>query len=472
MVKIKQGLELKQVQKLSPLQIQTIKLIELPIQELEQKVKSELEDNPVLDDSPAQEKDEENDEPKDISIDEIDEDDPIPAYKLRVNNYGKDERPQYNTFSVKESFTQSLMEQLGYRNLSKHDHDVAAFIIGSLDADGYLRRDLYSLVDDMAFRVNIESSPEEVESMLKVIQEFEPAGVGARNLRECLLLQLKARKQTQTVRIAETILSDYFNEFSNKHFQKIITKLGLTEEQMKDVMAKIVKLNPSPGGQIDDSYNDQAQQIVPDFVLDLVDGELKLSMPRFNIPEIRVNRKYAELLAGAQGSSDRQKKEAVTFVKQKLDSAKWFVEALKQRYNTLESTMKAIVEYQHDYFMDGDEAHLRPMVLKDIAEMTGFDISTISRVVNSKYIETHFGIFPLKYFFSEGLENQQGEEVSTRELKKALRECVDAEDKRKPLTDDQLVAQMSKRGYKVARRTIAKYRDQLDIPKARLRKEL
>lgn len=472
MIKIKQGLELKQVQKLSPLQIQTIKLIELPIQELEQKVKSELEDNPVLDDSPAQEKNEEDDEPKDISIDEIDEDDPIPAYKLRVNNYGKDERPQYNTFSVKESFTQSLMEQLGYRNLSKHDHDVATFIIGSLDADGYLRRDLYSLVDDMAFRVNIESSPEEVESMLKVIQEFEPAGVGARNLRECLLLQLKAQKQTQTVKIAETILRDYFNEFSNKHFQKIITKLGLTEEQMKDVMAKIVKLNPSPGGQIDDSYNDQAQQIVPDFVLDLVDGELKLSMPRFNIPEIRVNRKYAELLAGAQGSSDRQKKEAVTFVKQKLDSAKWFVEALKQRYNTLESTMKAIVEYQHDYFMDGDESHLRPMVLKDIAEMTGFDISTISRVVNSKYIETHFGIFPLKYFFSEGLENQQGEEVSTRELKKALRECVDAEDKRKPLTDDQLVAQMSKRGYKVARRTIAKYRDQLDIPKARLRKEL
>ncbi len=472
MIKIKQGLELKQVQKLSPLQIQTIKLIELPIQELEQKVKSELEDNPVLDDSPAQEKNEEDDEPKDISIDEIDEDDPIPAYKLRVNNYGKDERPQYNTFSVKESFTQSLMEQLGYRNLSKHDHDVAAFIIGSLDADGYLRRDLYSLVDDMAFRVNIESSPEEVESMLKVIQEFEPAGVGARNLRECLLLQLKAQKQTQTVKIAETILRDYFNEFSNKHFQKIITKLGLTEDQMKDVMAKIVKLNPSPGGQIDDSYNDQAQQIVPDFVLDLVDGELKLSMPRFNIPEIRVNRKYAELLAGAQGSSDRQKKEAVTFVKQKLDSAKWFVEALKQRYNTLESTMKAIVEYQHDYFMDGDESHLRPMVLKDIAEMTGFDISTISRVVNSKYIETHFGIFPLKYFFSEGLENQQGEEVSTRELKKALRECVDAEDKRKPLTDDQLVAQMSKRGYKVARRTIAKYRDQLDIPKARLRKEL
>lgn len=469
---LKQGLELKQTQKLSPLQIQTIKLIELPIQELEQKVKSELEDNPVLDDSPALEKNEDNDEPKDISIDEIDENDPIPAYKLHVNNYGKDERPQYSTFSVKESFTQSLMEQLGYRNLSKHAHDVAAFIIGSLDSDGYLRRDIDSIVDDLAFRANIESSPEEVLNMLKVIQEFEPAGVGARDLRECLLLQLRAQKQTKTVQTAESILTDYFAEFSNRHFQKIITKLGLSEEEMKAVMAKIVKLNPAPGGQIDDSYNDQAQQIVPDFVLDIVDGELKLSMPRFNIPEIRVNRKYAELLLEAQGSSDRQKKEAATFVKQKLDSAKWFVEALKQRYNTLESTMKAIIEYQHDYFMDGDESHLKPMVLKDIAERTGFDISTISRVVNSKYIETHFGIYPLKYFFSEGLENQDGEEVSTRELKKALRECVDAEDKRKPLTDDQLVAEMNKRGYKVARRTIAKYRDQLDIPKARLRKEL
>ena len=469
---LKQGLELKQQQKLSPLQIQTIKLIELPIQELEQRVKAELEENPVLDDTPSPDKEDDNDDPKDVSIDEIDDSDDIPAYKLKVNNYGKDEKPQYNTFSVKESFTQSLMEQLGYRNLSKHDHDVAAFIIGSLDEDGYLRRDIDSIVDDLAFRANIQSDSEEVLRMVKVIQEFEPVGVGARDLRECLLLQLRSQKQTKEVQLAETIQEDYFSEFSNRHFQKIISKLGLSEEEMKAVMARIVKLNPAPGGQIDDSYNDQAQQIVPDFMLELVDGELKLSMPRFSIPEIRVNKKYAELLADAQGSSERQQKEAAAFVKQKLDSAKWFVEALKQRHNTLESTMRAILEYQHDYFMDGDESHLRPMVLKDIAEKTGFDISTISRVVNSKYIETHFGIYPLKYFFSEGLENQEGEEVSTRELKKALRECVDSEDKRKPLTDDQLVAEMSKRGYKVARRTIAKYRDQLDIPKARLRKEL
>ena len=469
---LKQGLELKQTQKLSPLQIQTIKLIELPIQELEQRVKAELEENPVLDDSPAPEKEDGDDEPRDVSIDEMDADDPIPSYKLRVNNYGKDERPQYNTFSVKESFTQSLMEQLGYRNLSKHDHDVAAFIIGSLDEDGYLRRDLESVVDDLAFRANIESDSEEVERLLSMIQEFEPAGVGARDLRECLLLQLRSQNQTREVQLAQTIIKDYFQEFSNKHFQKIIARLGLTEDEMKGVISRIVKLNPSPGGQIDDSYNDQAQQIVPDFVLDIEDGEMRLSMPRFSIPEIRVNKKYADLLAEAQGSTDRQRKEAATFVKQKLDSAKWFVEALKQRHNTLKSTMEAILDYQREYFMDGDESHLKPMVLKDIAERTGFDISTISRVVNSKYIETHFGIFPLKYFFSEGLENQEGEEVSTRELKKALKDCVDAEDKRKPLTDDQLVAEMGKKGYKVARRTIAKYRDQLDIPKARLRKEL
>ena len=471
---IKQGLELKQVQKLSPLQIQTIKLIELPIQELEQRIKNELDENPVLDDSPSQDKNDDSDEPKDVSIDEMDEseNDPIPSYKLRVNNYGKDDRPQYNTFSVKESFTQSLMEQLGYRNLSRHNRDVAAFIIGSLDEDGYLRRDIDSIIDDLAFRANIESNPEEVLAMIKVIQDFEPVGVGARDLRECLLLQLRAQTQTKDVVNAETILKDYFTDFSNKHFQKIISRMGLSEADLKAAMGRILKLNPAPGGQIDDSYNDQAQQIVPDFVLDIENGELKLSMPRFSIPEIRVNKKYAELLADAQGSSERQKKEAATFVKQKLDSAKWFVEALKQRHNTLESTMKAIIDYQHDYFLDGDESHLKPMVLKDIAEKTGFDISTISRVVNSKYIETHFGIFPLKYFFSEGLENQEGEEVSTRELKKALRECVDAEDKRKPLTDDQLVDEMNKRGYKVARRTIAKYRDQLDIPKARLRKDL
>ncbi len=469
---LKQGLELKQTQKLSPLQIQTIKLIELPIQDLEQRIRKELEENPVLDEDLPKEKEDEGEAPREVSLSEYKEDDSIPSYRLRSDNYSKDERPQYNTFSVKESFTQSLQEQLGYRQLTEHQYAVASFLIGSLDDDGYLRRSLDSVVDDLSFRANIETTEEELLERLKVIQEFEPAGVGARDLRECLLLQIRHCKKTPEVELATKILKNHFNDFTSKHFQKIMTRLNISEEQMRAAIAKIVKLNPSPGGQIDDSYNDQAQQIVPDFVLEYQDGELKLSMPRFSIPELRVNRKYADLLIEAANSSEREKKEAAAFVKKKLDSAKWFVEAIKQRHNTLSNTMQAIIDYQREYFIDGDETSLKPMVLKDIAEKTGFDISTISRVVNSKYIETHFGIYSLKYFFSEGLENQEGEEVSTRELKKALQDCVDSENKHKPLTDDELVVKMTEKGYKVARRTIAKYRDQLGIPKARLRKEL
>ncbi|MBR5104680.1 MAG: RNA polymerase factor sigma-54 [Bacteroidales bacterium] len=468
---LKQGLELKQTQKLSPLQIQTIKLIELPIQELEQRIRKELEENPVLDEDTAKDKDDEE-APREVSLSEYKDDDSIPSYRLRSDNYSKDERPQYNTFSVKESFTQSLMEQLGYRNLTEHQYAVAAFLVGSLDDDGYLRRSLDSVVDDLSFRANIETDEDEVLQMLRLIQEFEPLGVGARDLRECLLLQIRHCKPSHAVANATKILESYFADFTGKHFQKIMTRMGLSEEEMKAAIAKILKLNPSPGGQIDDSYSDQAQQIIPDFFLEYKDGKLLLSMPRFSIPELRVNRKYADLLMDAATSSEREKKEAAAFVKKKLDSAKWFVEAIKQRHNTLQSTMQAIIDYQHEYFIDGDETNLKPMVLKDIAEKTGFDISTISRVVNSKYIETHFGIYSLKYFFSEGLENQDGDEVSTRELKKVLQECVDAEDKHKPLTDDELVVKMTEKGYKVARRTVAKYRDQLGIPKARLRREL
>ena len=469
---LKQGLELKQVQKLSPLQIQTIKLIELPIQELEQRIRKEIEENPVLDEEqPAETEMEEV--PREVSLSEYKEDDAIPSYRLRSDNYNlKAERPQYSTFSVKESFTQSLQEQLGYRNLTEKQYAIGSFIIGSLDDDGYLRRSIDSIVDDIVLRTNISAEEEDILEMLKVIQEFEPAGVGARDLRECLLLQIRNLRKSPEVENAEKILKNHFNEFTSKHYQKIMTRMGLSEAELKAAMAKILKLNPSPGGQIDDSYSDQAQQIVPDFVLEYKDGQLQLSMPRFSVPELRVNRKYADILMEAANSSERGKKEAAAFVKKKLDSAKWFVEAIKQRHNTLSSTMQAILEYQHDYFIDGDETNLKPMVLKDIAEKTGFDISTISRVVNSKYIETHFGIYSLKYFFSEGLENQDGEEVSTRELKKALQECVDTENKRKPLTDDELVEKMTEKGYKVARRTIAKYRDQLGIPKARLRKEL
>ena len=469
---LKQGLELKQTQKLSPLQIQTIKLIELPQQELEQRIRKELEENPVLDeDLPSN--NEEEQAPREVSLSDYKEDDYIPSYRLRSDLYNRnEERPQYNTFSVKESFTQSLKDQLGYRNLTEHQYSVALFLIGSLDDDGYLRRSLDTIVDDLSFRANVETDEQEVEQMLKVIQEFEPAGVGARNLQECLLLQMKNVRKSPEAELAVKILKHHFNEFSNKHYHKIMSRMGISHEELKAAMSKILKLNPSPGGQIDDTYSDQAQQIIPDFLLEYRDGKLLLSMPRFSVPELKVNKKYAELLMEAANSSEREKKEAAAFVKKKLDSAKWFVEAIKQRHNTLQSTMQAIVDYQEEYFVDGDETHLKPMVLKDIAEKTGFDISTISRVVNSKYIETHFGIYSLKYFFSEGLENQEGEEVSTRELKKALLECVAGENKSKPLTDDELVDEMTNKGYKVARRTIAKYRDQLGIPKARLRKEL
>ena len=481
---VKQGLEQKLQQKLSPLQIQTIKVIEMPVQALEQYVKEVLSDNPVLDDTPSKGED----EPRDVSISEVEEreqsggsleenygpsrDDDPPSYNLHINNWGKDPRPEYNTFSVKQSFTQSLMEQLGYRNLTEKQRTIASFIIGSLDDDGYLRRDIDSLVDDLAFRAGVEASASEVEEMLSVIQQFEPSGVGARDLRECLLLQLRDKKPTPAVTHAIQVLQDQFDSFKNRHFYKIMSRLHLDEEQMREVMDEIRRLNPAPGGQIDDSYNDQAQQVVPDFKLDYENGQLLLSMPRFTIPELRINRKYSEIMETGRVSQNRSDKEAALFVKQKIDSAKWFVEALRQRQNTLEATMRAILDYQKDYFTDGDESNLRPMVLKDIAERTGFDISTISRVVNSKWIETHFGIFPLKYFFSEGLENSEGEEVSTREIKKVLRELVDAEDKHNPLTDDQLVDGLAARGYKVARRTIAKYRSQLDIPKARMRAEL
>ena len=482
MAAIKQGLEQKMQQKLSPLQIQTIKLIEMPVQALEQHVREVLNDNPVIDDTPQKGED----EPRDVSISEVEEkeqgtsmedsygsqDDDIPAYNLHVNNWGKDERPEYNTFSVKQSFTQSLQEQLGYRNLTEHQRTIASFIIGSLDDDGYLRRDIESLVDDLAFRAGVEATPEEVEQMLRVVQEFEPSGVGARDLRECLLIQLENKKRTPSVENAIRVLSEQFDAFKNRHFTKIMSRLHLSTDELKAVMEEIRRLNPSPGGQIDDSYNDQAQQVVPDFRLDYENGQLLLSMPRFSIPELRINQKYSEIMETGRVSENKADKDAASFVKQKIDSAKWFIEALRQRQNTLESTMRAIIEYQHDYFIDGDESSLKPMVLKDIAERTGFDISTISRVVNSKWIETHFGIFPLKYFFSEGLENSEGEEVSTREIKKALREMVDAEDKRNPLTDDELVEGLSAKGYKVARRTIAKYRALLDIPTARLRREL
>lgn len=467
---LKQSLQQKQVQKLSPLQLQTIKFIELPQLEFQQRVQKEIEENPVLDE--VQEDNPEDEAPKNVSLSDYGSSDPTPSYKLYVNNQGKDLKPQYNTFSVQESFHQNLEAQLGYIHLDERRHEIALFIIGMIDDDGYLRRDLESLVDDIQFRLNIETDENEVEELLFMIQDFEPAGVGARDLRECLMLQLDAKKGTPAITLASTILEDHFEAFTKKHYEKIITKLGITEDELKAAIAEIVRLNPRPGGQIDDSYSEQTQQVVPDFIVELIDGEPSMSMPRFSVPELKVNKRYADILLEAADKSSRQKKEAATFVKQKLDSAKWFIEAIKQRHNTLSSTMNAIIEFQHDFFIDGDETKLKPMVLKDIAEMTHLDISTISRVVNCKYVQAHFGIYPLKHFFSEGLVANNGEEVSTREIKTILSHSIDEENKRKPLTDEELVAVLDKKGYKVARRTVAKYREQLNIPIARMRKTL
>ena len=467
---LRQSLEQKQIQKLSPQQIMTAKLIELPIQSLEQRVRQEIEDNPVLEEDDSKDKGENS---REVSLSDYKEDDPIPSYRLRSDNYSKyDDRPKRETFSVQESFPQNLKEQLDFRELTKHQRDIATYIIYSLDDDGYLRRDIDKLVDEMAFRAGIETTDEEVEGLLKVIQSFEPAGVGARDLRECLMIQLNALDDTPVVEDARKIIKDHFTEFTKKDFGRIMAQTGMTSDRLKAAMNRILKLNPTPGGQVSDAYSDHTQQVVPDFVLDVVDGEFVLTMPRFSVPEVRVNHKYADILNEAANTSERSKKEAATFVKKKLESAKWFVDALRQRHTTLMTTMQAILDYQREYFLDGDETKIKPMILKDIADKTGYDISTVSRVANSKYIETHFGIFPLKYFFSESIKNQAGEDISTRELKKILQEIIDGEDKQKPLTDDEIVDMMNAKGYNVARRTIAKYRDQLGIPKSRMRREI
>ena len=468
---LKQGQYQKLQQGLSPIQIQTIKLLELPIQELEQRIQKELEENPVLEESPETD---ESDElsPKNVSFSEYTSDDQPPSYKLYVNNQSKDLKPQYTTFSVRDSFQQSLENQLGYCNLNEEDLKIASFLIGSLDSDGYLRRDLESLTDDISFRLNIETTPEKLESILKIIQEFEPVGIGARNLQECLLLQIRSKNKTPDRQLAEKILSDFFEEFSKKHYDKIKSRLSINNDQLRNAQEEIIHLNPRPGGDIDDSYSEQTQQIIPDFVLEDKDGELFVTMPKFSIPELKVNKRYADILLNSSNQSTRAGKEAASFVKQKLDSAKWFVEAIRQRHNTLYNTMTAILEFQKEFFLSGDETKLRPMVLKNIAEKTKLDISTISRVVNCKYVQTNFGIYSLKYFFSEGILNENGEEVSTREIKKVLSDSIEGEDKKKPLTDEELVEVLNAKGYKVARRTVAKYREQLGISIARLRKDI
>ncbi|MBQ1218369.1 MAG: RNA polymerase factor sigma-54 [Bacteroidales bacterium] len=460
---------LTQTTTLSPIQIMTIKLLELPTLELEQRIQKELEENPVLDEN-IQNNNTEEGTPKKVSLSEYSASDPTPSYKLYVNNHSKDAKPQYNTFSVKESFQDSLIDQLGYRDLDKKTKFIAVFLIGSLDGDGYLRRDLQAVSNDLAFRFQIEASVEEIEDVIKIIQDFEPAGIGARDLRECLLLQLNNKSDSESKTLAKAILTDYFDAFTKKHYDKIMSKMGITQEELKDAIDQIIKLNPKPGGQLDDSYIEQASQITPDFTLEEIDGNFIVSTPKFNMPELKINKQYAQMLDA--NPTSKAEKEAASFVKQKIDSAKNLISALKQRQNTMLSTMNAIVDFQKDYFRDGDETKLKPMVLKNIAEKTGLDISTISRVVNSKYVDTSFGIIALKSLFSEGLMTEDGKEVSTKEIKKILQESIEEESKSKPLTDEELVIVLSNKGYKVARRTVAKYREQLNIPIARLRKEL
>lgn len=468
--------EMKLTQKLSPLQIQTIKLLELPTLELAERIQRELEDNPVLDE--VVNEDPEDDTPKNVALDDkqSDSNEPIPSYKLRADNYSKDKDikdPLYTRISVKESFHQSLVEQLGYVHLDERQHQIALFVIGMLDDDGYLRRDLESLSDDISFKLSMEVPVDELEEVLKVIQTFDPAGVGARDVQECLQLQLEAKEPSENRDLAMKVLSEHFESLTRRHYDKIMSKLDIDEEKLRSVLAEITCLNPHPGGQLDDTYQDQAHQIVPDFIItpDEMSGELKIVMPKFNVPEIRVNKVYDKML-DIPSNASKAEKEATAFIKQKYNSAKWFVEALKQREKTLRNTMTAIFNYQRDFFTEGDEALIKPMVLKDIAEITNLDISTISRVVASKYVQTPFGIYSLKFFFSEGLATQSGEEASTREIKSILKESIGAEDKHKPLTDEQLVEVLKAKGYEVARRTVAKYRDMLDIPIARLRKEL
>jgi len=481
---LKQKLEQKLLQKLSPQQIQLIKLLEVPTFMLEQRIKKEMEENPVLEegsdidardnqDDPADEEEETKED--EFTLDDYLNEEDTPSYKLQERNYSKDDKKEDIPFSVGTTFREHLYSQVGLRVLSDKKQELAKYLIGNIDDDGYLRREIYAIVDDLALTQNVITDENELEEVLSIIQDFEPVGIGARNLQECLLIQIKHKDQDDSDIInARKILENYFNEFTKKHYSKIIDQLSISKEELKLAIGEIVKLNPRPGGSFSDAKNKFNQVIMPDFILEYFEGELLLQLNQRNAPELRVSRTYSNMLKSYSEKTkpSKQDKDAITYVKQKLDSANWFIDAIKQRNITLLSTMNEIIEYQKEYFIDGDEAKLRPMILKDIAERTDLDISTISRVANSKYIQTHFGIFPLKHFFSEGMMTDSGEEVSTREIKKILQQCVDEESKKKPLTDEKLAAILNEKGYPLARRTVAKYREQLNISVARLRKEL
>jgi RNA polymerase sigma-54 factor len=484
---LKQSMQMKMLQKLSPQQIQLMKLLQIPTIALEQRIKEELETNPALEEG-AEEVDFEDsmetyddelgeelsEAEKEFDISEYMSDDEIPDYKLSANNQGKDSEEKVIPVSAGNTFHEMLETQLGLRPLSNKQQIIGKVIIGNIDESGYLRRDLYSISNDLAFMYNVNASEEEVEDVLKIIQDFEPAGVGARDLKECLLLQLHRKKKKPEIELAIEILENHFEAFTKKHYEKILKKLNIDKEALKAAIDEILKLNPKPGNSIGVSQK-MISHIIPDFILTVEDGEISISLNSKNAPELRISKKYSEMLEAfsmQQNKPNKAQKEAIMFVKQKLDSAKWFIDAIKQRQETLMNVMEAIVEHQREYFITGDETKLKPMILKDIAEKVGMDISTISRVVNSKYVQTPYGTFLLKTFFSESLTTESGEEVSTREVKKILQDAIDNEDKSKPLTDEKLAKLLKEKGYNIARRTVAKYREQLGIPVARLRKEL
>jgi RNA polymerase sigma-54 factor len=484
---LKQNFQLKLLQKLSPQQIQLMKLIQLPTQAFEQKLKQEIEENPALDLERESEKDHDEDyqedyidegnetiETDEINIDEYLSDDEIPNYKLQANNHSIDDEENQIPYASGVSFHQNLKSQLSTFSLSHQKSMIAEFLVGSLDDSGYLRREIIDLVDDLAFTQNIYTSEQEVEEVLtNIIQTMEPIGVGARDLNECLTLQLQRKSKTKSVELAIAILNQSFELFVKKHYKKLLVKYGITEADLKDAISQIEKLNPKPGG----TYTVTSKitdQIVPDFTIQILDGVLHLSLNSRNAPELNISREYNNMLKGYQESKQKSKaqKDAVIFIKQKLDAAKWFIDAIKQRQQTLLVTMNSIMEYQQEYFLSGDEKKLKPMILKDIADTIEMDISTVSRVANSKYVATPYGTKLIKEFFSESMKNDKGEDVSTKEIKNILKNIIDKEDKRKPLTDAKLMQQLKVEGYVIARRTVAKYREQLEIPVARLRKEI
>lgn len=463
-----------QTQTLSPQQIQMIKLLELPTIMLEQRVKQEIEENIVLEEDDRPSEDEEQEES--ISVDDYLREDDAPSYKSHINNFSKDDKQRPVNISEGRSLQEYLMEQLGYRNLSEQDRQVAEFLVGSIDEDGYLRRDLESVGDDIAFTLGIEVSVEQLERLLAIIHQLEPAGIGARSLQECLLLQMAQRRMdSPSKRLAHKIVTSYFEEFVKKHYEKLMSRLGVDEETFRDAIDEIKHLSPKPGNLYSDGGVDTTPYIIPDFRLDYHDGHFDLSLNSYNIPDVKINRRYVDMIrnmVSADGTVSESNREAIQFVKSKIDSAKWFISAIKQRHDTLMRTMQEILSFQQEYFKDGDKSKLRPMILKDIADRTGLDVSTISRVVNSKYVQTHFGIILLKSLFSEAMQTESGEIVSSYEIKNLLQKCIDEEDKRHPLTDETLMNILNDKGYCIARRTVAKYREMMDIPVARLRKQI